>query len=130
MERSPHKRRGITSLFTLGAVVALVAAIAVPTAAAKTYSSSVKIQGYDLGFFLGKVSSEKKKCKKGRKVQIYSDRTPPETDSLAGEAKTDKKGKWSANDLHGLGGTYYAIVRPKTLANAKCAHAQSPPFVR
>jgi hypothetical protein len=123
-------RRGKASLLTLGAAAMLFAGVAAPTAAAKTYSSTVKIKGYSLGFFSGKVGSEKKKCKKKRKVEVYVDEPAPETDSLAGEAKTNKKGKWSAVDFHGLGGTYYAIVRPKTSGKATCENAQSPPFVR
>jgi hypothetical protein len=123
-------RRRIASLLTLGALLVAFAGISAPSASAITYSSSVKIKGYNLGFFNGKVGSEFKKCKKKRKVEVYSDQQPPDTDSLAAEATTNKKGKWDAVDFHGLGGDYYAIVKQKSGKNYDCASATSPIFHR
>ena len=123
-------RRRIVSLLTLGALVVAFAGISASPASAITYSSSVKIKGYNLGFFEGKVGSEFKKCKKKRKVDVYADKEDPSTDSIAGSATSNKKGKWDTVDFHGLGGDYYAIVKQKSGKNYDCASATSPIFTR
>lgn len=123
-------RRGTASLIAVGAVVALCVGVLAPTAAAATFQSTVRVKAYNLGFWSGKVGSENKKCKKKRRVELYSDQTDG-TDSLAGSGRTNKKGKWRFVDEHGLGGTYYAIVKQKTISGGDtCAEATSPPFIR
>jgi hypothetical protein len=122
-------RRKITLLLALGAMVALLAGTSVQSAAAKTYPSSIKIKAYSLGFFSGKVKSPHKPCKKKRKVEVWHD-SQSGSDSLAGEGRTNKKGKWELVDFHGLGGSYYAIVKQKTVKGDTCQVATSPPFVR
>jgi hypothetical protein len=103
-------------------------------ASASSASSSVTVSKYSLGFFYGKVKSENKACRKKRKVTLYTHPGAPDPDAVVGGDKTTKKGKWTINDTHGLGGEYYATVNEKTIkAKAKkvtCESATSPIFSR
>ena len=126
------RTRSRALLVVAGAAALLMAGTG--TAAAKTYTTTIKVDGYYLGYFEGSVKSKQRKCKRSRAIALYVIEAPPAQDELVGEAKTDKRGKWQVNDTHGLGGDYYAIVDEKKIRkNGKrhtCSDAESPAFTR
>jgi hypothetical protein len=93
-------------LSVLGAVGLLVAG---PATAAKVVKvkSTVTISSGEGTEFKGKVSSGNKKCRSGRKVQLFKDLGS--RDQLVGSAKTDASGMW---EIHGsfLAAMYHAEV--------------------
>jgi spermidine/putrescine-binding protein len=96
---------------TGAAGLALVLALAPAALAGKTFSSQVKITGYNLGAFEGQVRSNFEKCEDKRGVELWKDNTDSD-DSLIGDDKTDASGAWSVVDFSG--GSFYAVARNKT----------------
>ena len=104
-------------------------------ASAKTATTSVKVNSYLLGFFHGNVRYSDKACRAKRKVTLYTvPKDPTNQPYLVGSDKTTKKGKFTINDSHGLGGDYQASVNARTVhAKGKtitCESALSPIFSR
>jgi hypothetical protein len=98
---------------TVLAIAALALAAATTAWGAKSFSSQVKITGYNLGFFEGQVRSNFEKCEDQRGVELWEDLPDPASDTLLGDDKTDASGAWSVVDSDGTGGTYYAVARHK-----------------
>ena len=123
----------------VGACVAVMAlCVAGVAMGAKSFSSQVKITGYNLGFFEGQVRSNFEKCEDKRGVELWKDNETT-SDSLLGDDKTDASGAWSVNDSVGTGGAYYAVARNKTgnykkpngtKKHYKCPEVISGTFVR
>jgi hypothetical protein len=117
-------------------LAALALLVAAPTgASARTATTSVKVNSYLLGFFYGNVRPSDKACRGKRKVTLYT--VPKQAGNpalLVGSDKTTKKGKFTINDSHGLGGDYQASVNARTVhkkgKTVTCEAALSPIFSR
>jgi len=90
--------------------------------------------GEEVGFFHGNVRSSERACRAKRKVTLYTVPKPGDQALLVGGDKTTKKGKFTINDSHGLGGDYQAAVNARTIhkkgKTVTCEAALSPIFSR
>src|SRR4051812_27915102 len=107
----------IAAIVLIAALV--VAAIGGGFAAASTKKFPTKVtinfSGSPYGdSFFGKVKSQKKKCKKGRKVTVF--RQKPGTDAKFGSDKSNNKGKYNVDPgKNAASGNYYSKAKKKVI---------------
>jgi hypothetical protein len=106
-------------------VSVVLASMMVATATGHTVrlDSKVRITQYvDNTSFLGKVGSERKACKRKRKVTVWK-RNPGAMDGPVGSARTNRKGIWAVFAPGAESGVYYATVKRRVLRkSAKHRH--------
>lgn len=77
--------------------------------------------------FKGRVRSERRRCRSGRRVVVKKVRRGP--DRTVARDTTNRRGKWAKAHRKGRRGRYYAIARRKTFstpnANVVCRRARS-----
>ena len=105
-----------------------VASTALVAQAAKTkYKTNVTISHTGDAYgstFKGKVKSQKKACKKNRKVTVKRVRSG--SDQKIGSTKSNKKGKWRVDTAPAQNGKYYAVAKKKSKNNYVCKKGKSP----
>ena len=108
-------RAGSTAL-ALAACAALVGALAWPANAHdRGYDTRVRISGYvDNTSFLGRVGSERKACKRKRRVTVWR-RNPGVMDAPVGTARSNGKGIWAVSAPAAPPGRYYATAKKRVL---------------
>jgi len=101
------------------AALALVALIAagggVATGHDRGFDSRVRITGYvDNTSFLGRVASDRKQCKRMRRVTVWR-RNPGAMDAPVGTAKSNGKGIWAVTAPGASAGRYYATAKRRVI---------------
>jgi len=125
--------RAGSAALALAACGTLVAALAWPAHAHdRAYDTRVRISGYvDNASFLGRVGSERKACKRKRRVTVWR-RNPGAMDAPVGTAKSNGKGIWAVAAPAAPPGRYYAIAKkrglPKPGHRHVCGRARSKLF--
>ena len=115
----------------IGSVV-LASMVGVATGHVARWDSEIKITGYvDNTSFLGKVRSERKTCKRKRKVSVWK-RNPGAMDAPVGTARTNRRGIWAVSAPGAETGVYYAHVKKRVRKRAGHKHVckadRSPSF--
>jgi hypothetical protein len=119
---------------TLMASLLLASAI-VGTASAHVarFESKVKITDFaDNASFLGRVSSERKACRRKRLVTVWK-RNPGAMDGPVGTARTNRRGIWAVFAPDAESSVYYATAKRRVLRRSAshrhvCKAARSPSF--
>ncbi len=110
--------RRLSIAFALAACLGLL--LVAPGLGRTTGSVTVKVTPTTAGAakYSGKVSSNKSRCRKGRKVSIYHDSDPP---FLIGETETDSDGKYSFEGISPPSGDrVFVVVKPKGNGRRRC----------
>ena len=107
------------------AVAALMGVAAPAVGAGDTVKSEVKITEGGPDHFGGKVTSDERKCKKGREVTLeYKYGGPYKRGAVVGTDKTNKKGKWEIDGAF-QAGLYRAVVEEDEAGNFTCGFDRS-----
>jgi hypothetical protein len=117
--------RRLVGAATIGVAV-LASMVGMAMAHVARSDSSVKITGYiDNTSFLGKVGSERKACKRKRKVTVWK-RNPGAMDGPVDTARTDKRGIWAVSAPGADPGPYYATVKKRVRKRKGHKHVCKP----
>ena len=131
----PIRKIGNATLAVAVIASVLLASLLVGTATAhvKRFDSTVRITDYaDNASFLGAVSSERKACKRKRRVTVWK-RNPGAMDGPVGTARTNRRGIWAVFAPNADSAVYYATVKRRVLRKSAkhrhvCKPARSPSF--
>ena len=96
------------------------------------FDSRVRITGYiDNASFLGRVASDRKQCKRKRRVTVWR-RNPGAMDAPVGTAKSNGKGNWAVSAPSAPSGRYFATAKKRVIKKAAhkhvCKRARSKVF--
>lgn len=122
----------LIGLLALIGAVALASMASTATAHVARWDSRVKITAYaENTSFLGKVRSERRACKRNRKVSVWKV-NPGAMDGPVGTARTNRRGIWAVSAPGAESGRYYAKVKRRVRKSAGHKHVckadRSPNF--
>lgn len=107
-------------------LVALASLTGVATAHVARWDSNLRITGYvENTSFLGKVRSERRACKRRRRVSVWK-RNPGAMDGPVGTARTNRRGIWAVSAPAVASGVYYAQVKRRVRRSADHKHVCRP----